>query len=272
MNMLFRTLMTGILVCVSSGNVSAAQCLIGPHIVGLTQVRTDDGIKAKAIMLDVLVVDVAVDANSWILPADLARIATGLAVFSSSRIPQLPDKFELTGKDLPSVLLNKECTTETRHIEIFRDDAITSYRGSKHLWTRNMSGDWRKFMPATAAAKSLAAADLDCRSYSWCSAYLAKGVAAAGADQDKPARVRGPVLTRVEPKQPSAEEIAARKKADASGPSKPAARSQSSQPSSSSSSSPPVRTILCFEGTVPPPGYRCGTNKGSDAPGKGISR
>lgn len=93
----------------------------------------------------------------------------------------------------------------------------------------------------------------------------------ASQAQDKPARVRGPVLTRVEPKQPSAEEIAARKKADASGPSKPAAQSHSSQSGSSSPGSG-VQTIICFRDTVPGPNQRCGTNKGSDAPGKGMSR
>lgn len=101
------------------------------------------------------------------------------------------------------------------------------------------------------------------------SGYLA--LLKASQAQDKPARMRGPVLTRVGPDKPSAEAIAARKKADASGPSQPAAQSHSSQPGSSSPGSVP-RTILCFKGTVPPPGYRCGTNKGSDAPGKGMSR
>ena len=101
------------------------------------------------------------------------------------------------------------------------------------------------------------------------SGYLA--LLKASQAQDKPARMRGPVLTRVGPDKPSAAEIAARKKADASGPSKPAAQSHSSQTGSSSPGSVP-RTILCFKGTVPPPGYRCGTNKGSDAPGKGMSR
>lgn len=91
-------------------------------------------------------------------------------------------------------------------------------------------------------------------------------------DQDKAARIRGPVLTRVGPEKPSAEAIAARKKADASGPSKPAAQSQSSQPGSSSAGSAP-REILCFVGTVPPPGYRCSANKKrSDAPANSISR
>lgn len=65
--------------------------------------------------------------------------------------------------------------------------------------------------------------------------------------------------------------------ADASGPGKPAARSVSSQPGSTSSSSSPSgsapREILCFVGTVPPPGYRCSANKKrSDAPANSISR